>query len=94
MLGLSFEPLIGAISAGNCAVIKPSELAPASSALLVDLVRTYLDPKAVKVIEGGVSVCEQLLQQKWDKILFTGLQYIAYRPVWSFIKARKAYSVC
>lgn len=70
--GLSLEPLIGAIAAGCTAVIKPSELSPASSALLAEAIPTYIDSEAVKIIQGGVDVCGQLLQYKWDKILFTG----------------------
>ncbi|KAL8527522.1 hypothetical protein ACS0TY_005388 [Phlomoides rotata] len=70
--GLSLEPLIGAIAAGNSVVIKPSELAPASSSTLANLINTYLDTKAIKVIEGDASVGQHLLQHKWDKIFFTG----------------------
>ncbi|KAL8122162.1 aldehyde dehydrogenase family 3 member F1-like [Apium graveolens] len=70
--GLSLEPLIGAIAAGNVVVIKPSELAPACSAMLASVINKYLDNKAIKVFQGGVSVSQQLLQQKWDKIFFTG----------------------
>ncbi|KAF2312040.1 hypothetical protein GH714_027845 [Hevea brasiliensis] len=70
--GLSLEPLIGAIAAGNTMVLKPSELAPACSSLLANVMPTYLDTQAIKVIQGGPSVGEQLLQQKWDKIFFTG----------------------
>ncbi|XP_057988795.1 aldehyde dehydrogenase family 3 member F1 isoform X2 [Hevea brasiliensis] len=71
-LGLSLEPLIGAIAAGNTMVLKPSEMAPACSSLLANVMTTYLDTKAIKVIQGGPSIGEQLLQQKWDKIFFTG----------------------
>ncbi|KAI9195086.1 hypothetical protein LWI28_011458 [Acer negundo] len=70
--GLSLEPVIGAIAAGNTMVLKPSELAPASSAVLADAISTYLDNKAIKVIEGGPCVGQQLLHHKWDKIFFTG----------------------
>ncbi|XP_073267230.1 aldehyde dehydrogenase family 3 member F1 isoform X2 [Populus alba] len=70
--GLSLEPLIGAIAAGNTMVLKPSELAPASASLLANVLPTYLDSSAVKVIQGGPAVGERLLQQKWDKIFFTG----------------------
>ncbi|KAI3449955.1 hypothetical protein Pfo_006620 [Paulownia fortunei] len=70
--GLSLEALIGAIAAGNAVVLKPSEHAPASSSALANLIHSYLDTKAIKVIEGGASVGEQLLQLKWDKIFFTG----------------------
>ncbi|KAJ8751131.1 hypothetical protein K2173_016312 [Erythroxylum novogranatense] len=74
--GLSLEPLIGAIAAGNTVVLKPSELAPACSRLLSNCMPTYLDNKAVKVIQGGPDVGQQLLQQKWDKIFFTGSQEV------------------
>ncbi|XP_021728974.1 aldehyde dehydrogenase family 3 member F1-like [Chenopodium quinoa] len=70
--GLALEPLIGAIAAGCTAVIKPSELSPASSALLAKAIPAYVDPDAVKVIQGGIDVCGQLLLCKWDKIFFTG----------------------
>ncbi|CAL5437890.1 unnamed protein product [Camellia sinensis] len=70
--GLSLEPLIGAIAAGNVVVLKPSELAPACSSILAKTIHSYLDNKAVKVIQGSPSVGDQLLQQKWDKIFFTG----------------------
>ncbi|XP_031384550.1 aldehyde dehydrogenase family 3 member F1-like isoform X2 [Punica granatum] len=70
--GLSLEPLIGALAAGNVAVLKPSESAPASSSLLANLIPVYLDNKAVNVVEGGPDVGQQLLHKKWDKIFFTG----------------------
>nr|QTZ19585.1 aldehyde dehydrogenase family 3 member F1 [Bixa orellana]QTZ19590.1 aldehyde dehydrogenase family 3 member F1 [Bixa orellana] len=69
---LSLEPLIGAIAAGNAVILKPSELAPACSSLLANTLPTYLDNTVIKVIEGGPDVGEQLLEQKWDKIFFTG----------------------
>ncbi|XP_022638457.1 aldehyde dehydrogenase family 3 member F1, partial [Vigna radiata var. radiata] len=69
---LSLDPLIGAISAGNVVLIKPSDQAPACSSFLANTIPRYLDSNAIKVIEGGSNVCEQLLQQKWDKIFFTG----------------------
>ncbi|KAH1067163.1 hypothetical protein J1N35_032150 [Gossypium stocksii] len=71
-MGLSLEPLIGAIAGGNAVVIKPSELAPASSSLLANALPNYLDTQAIKVIEGGPAVGQQLLHHKWDKIFFTG----------------------
>ncbi|KAL0307870.1 UNVERIFIED_CONTAM: Aldehyde dehydrogenase family 3 member F1 [Sesamum angustifolium] len=69
---LTLDPLIGAISAGNTVVIKPSELAPACSSLLCRTIPCYLDSEAIKIIEGGSDVGEQLLQHPWDKIFFTG----------------------
>ena len=73
MLGLSLEPLIGALAAGNTVVLKPSELSPICSSLLANTLPTYLDGKAVKVISGGSDVGEQLLKHRWDKIFFTGI---------------------
>ncbi|KAI3834838.1 hypothetical protein MKW98_015951 [Papaver atlanticum] len=70
--GLAFEPLIGAIAAGNTVVLKPSELAPTCSSLLATIIPMYLDSKAIKVVEGGLTVAEGLLEMKWDKIFFTG----------------------
>ncbi|KAJ6930637.1 aldehyde dehydrogenase family 3 member H1-like [Populus alba x Populus x berolinensis] len=69
---LSMDPLIGAIAAGNAMVLKPSELAPASSALLAKLLPEYLDCSLIKVVEGAVSETSALLEQKWDKIFYTG----------------------
>eukprot|EP00271_Cylindrocystis_brebissonii_P011859 TRINITY_DN29840_c0_g1_i1.p1 TRINITY_DN29840_c0_g1~~TRINITY_DN29840_c0_g1_i1.p1 ORF type:complete len:488 (-),score=104.28 TRINITY_DN29840_c0_g1_i1:434-1897(-) len=69
---LSLLPLVGAIAAGNAVVLKPSELAPASSALLARLCRDYLDATAIRVVLGAVEETKVLLEQKWDKIFFTG----------------------
>ncbi|KAL8227234.1 hypothetical protein R6Q57_017066 [Mikania cordata] len=71
-IGLSLEPLIGALAAGNAVVLKPSELAPTCSSLLAATIRDYLDNSAVKVVEGGSDVGERLLRYKFDKIFFTG----------------------
>ncbi|KAM5577900.1 hypothetical protein ABKV19_008299 [Rosa sericea] len=69
---LSIDPVIGAISAGNAVVLKPSEIAPATSSLLAQLVEEYLDSSAVKVVEGAIPETTALLEQRWDKILYTG----------------------
>ncbi|CAM6083603.1 unnamed protein product [Calypogeia fissa] len=69
---LSLGPVVGAIAAGNVVVLKPSELAPATSATLAKLFPLYLDPLAVRVVEGGIPETTALLEQRWDKILFTG----------------------
>ena len=61
-----------AIAAGNCVVIKPSELAPASSALLAELVPQYLDADCIRVVEGGVPETSALLELPFDHILYTG----------------------
>jgi len=69
---LLVEPLAAALAAGNAAVVKPSELAPATSAVLTDLLRSHLDADAVQVVEGGPEVATELLEQRWDHIFFTG----------------------
>ncbi len=69
---LSLAPLAGAIAAGNAVVLKPSELAPATSAALARLLPRYLDPAAVRVVEGGIPETTELLDQRWDHIFFTG----------------------
>ena len=65
-------PLVGAVAAGNCAVIKPSELAPAASRAILDIVKSHLDSAAVAVIEGGLEETTALLDQRFDKIFYTG----------------------
>ncbi|OMO94969.1 Aldehyde dehydrogenase NAD(P)-dependent [Corchorus capsularis] len=74
---LSLDPVVGAIAAGNAIVLKPSEIAPASSSLLAKLVETYMDSSCIKVVEGGVTETSALLEQKWDKIFYTGNGRIA-----------------
>ncbi|KAJ9166676.1 hypothetical protein P3X46_021388 [Hevea brasiliensis] len=69
---LSLDPLVGAIAAGNAVVLKPSEIAPASSSLLSKLLVKYLDSSAIRVIEGAVAETSALLEQKWEKIFYTG----------------------
>ncbi|OAY23513.2 aldehyde dehydrogenase family 3 member H1 [Manihot esculenta] len=69
---LSLDPLVGAIAAGNAMVLKPSEIAPATSSLLSKLLLKYLDSSAIRVIEGAVAETTALLEQKWDKIFYTG----------------------
>jgi aldehyde dehydrogenase (NAD+) len=71
-LQLVLVPLAGALAAGCTAAIKPSELAPASSAALARLVPQYLDTDAVAVVEGGVPETTALLAEKWDTIFYTG----------------------
>ena len=71
-LYLSLAPLVAAVAAGNCAVLKPSELAPATSALLARLVPEYLDGEAIRVVEGDASTTQDLLAQGFDHALFTG----------------------
>nr|AMJ39510.1 aldehyde dehydrogenase H1 copy 1 isoform [Bixa orellana] len=69
---LSLDPVVGAVAAGNSVVLKPSELAPVTSSLLAKLVSQYLDRSCVRVVEGAVPETTALLEQKWDKIFYTG----------------------
>lgn len=69
---LALSPLIGAVAAGNCVVLKPSELTPHVSALLADLIADTFDPGHVTVVEGGADTSTELLKQPFDKIFFTG----------------------
>jgi aldehyde dehydrogenase (NAD+) len=69
---LLLQPLGAALAAGNCVAVKPSELSPATSALLAKEIRNRLDPSAVAVVEGDAAVAEELLQHKFDHIMFTG----------------------
>lgn len=69
---LVLSPLIPALAAGNCVVIKPSEIASATAHLLAELVPEYLDADAVQVVEGAVEETTELLKQRFDHILYTG----------------------
>ena len=71
-LQLCLAPLIGALSGGNCAVLKPSELSPATSALLASELPRYVDSQAVRVVEGDAELSARLLEQRFDHIFFTG----------------------
>lgn len=69
---LIFAPLVSAIAAGNCAVLKPSELAPNIAALVTNLVRECFDPRHVTSIEGGPEAAQALLTEQFDYIFYTG----------------------
>lgn len=69
---LLLAPLVGALAAGDAVVLKPSELAPATSAAMARLIPEYLDRRAVAVVEGGVEETTALLDERWDHIFFTG----------------------
>ena len=69
---LLVSPLAAAIAAGNTAVCKPSELAPATSEVLVRLADKYLDTDAIVFVEGGIPESTALLEQRWDHIFYTG----------------------
>ncbi|WP_099353850.1 aldehyde dehydrogenase [Fredinandcohnia onubensis] len=69
---LAFAPLIGAIAAGNCAILKPSELTPKTSELLTKLIREHFQEDYIAIVEGGVETSTALLEEKTDYIFFTG----------------------
>lgn len=69
---LTISPLVGALAAGNTAVIKPSEFAPATSAILKRIIEKTFDPAYVTVVEGAVEVNQSLLTKDFDFIFFTG----------------------
>ncbi len=69
---LTLAPYIAALAAGNCAILKPSELSPASSTLMASLIPRYLDGDAIAVIEGGKDEAAALLELAFDHIFYTG----------------------
>jgi aldehyde dehydrogenase (NAD+) len=69
---LQLAPLVGAMAAGNGAVLKPSELTSNVSALLFELVQATFEEGYIAVVEGGVEVSQALLEEKFDYIFFTG----------------------
>ena len=74
---LILAPLVAVIAAGNCAIVKPSELAPATSQLIAKLIPLYLDPQAVSVVEGAVEETTALLALPFDHIMYTGNGQVA-----------------
>ncbi|XWK86771.1 MAG: aldehyde dehydrogenase [Phormidium sp.] len=69
---LTISPLVGAIAAGNCAIVKPSEISPNTSSIIAKICQKTFDPAYIAVVEGGVETSKELLQQKFDHIFFTG----------------------
>ncbi len=71
-LQLLLSPLVAALAAGNCAVVKPSELAPNTADIIAKLLPDYLANEAVQVVTGGAEVAQELLAQRFDHIMYTG----------------------
>lgn len=69
---LLLSPLVGAVAAGNCAVLKPSEVTANTSDALARLVPRYLDADAIHLVEGGVEETTALLAERFDHIFYTG----------------------
>ncbi|MEU3231381.1 aldehyde dehydrogenase family protein [Nocardiopsis alba] len=76
-VNLALAPMVGALAAGNSVLLKPSELAPATSNALADLLPRYLDTEAVAVVEGGVPESTALLAERFDHIFYTGNSTVA-----------------
>ncbi len=75
-VNLSLIPLAGAIAAGNCAVLKPSEYSENVSALLKDMISKYFPENYIKVVTGDAEVSKKLLEYDFDYIFFTGSQKV------------------
>lgn len=73
---LVLSPMVASIAAGNCVVLKPSELAEATSELIADLIPKYMDTSAVAVYQGGVVETTELLKQRFDHIMYTGSETV------------------
>jgi aldehyde dehydrogenase (NAD+) len=71
-IALTLGPLLGALAAGNCVLVKPSELSEHSSRILAELIPRYLDPEVVQVIQGGAAETTLILKEKFDHIIYTG----------------------
>ena len=69
---LALCPLISAVAAGNQVVVKPSELTPKTSEIIVKIIHKVFDKNHVEVVEGGIEVSQKLLSERWDYIFFTG----------------------
>jgi aldehyde dehydrogenase (NAD+) len=74
---LLLDPLVGALAAGNTAILKPSEMAPATAAIVEKIISKAFDPKYVAVVTGAVEETTMLLEQKFDYIFYTGNGHVA-----------------
>ncbi|XP_059471477.1 aldehyde dehydrogenase family 3 member B1-like isoform X2 [Neocloeon triangulifer] len=71
-LQLTLLPMHGAVAAGNCVVLKPSEISPHSAKLIAELIPKYLDQECYQVVLGGVPETTLLLKERFDYIFYTG----------------------
>jgi aldehyde dehydrogenase (NAD+) len=69
---LTLQPLVGALAAGNTAVLKPSEHAPNVSNLIKKLIEEYFPPEIVQVFEGDGNIAADLMTRQFDHVFFTG----------------------
>jgi aldehyde dehydrogenase (NAD+) len=75
-VSLSLCPMISAIAAGNCVVLKPSEVSSNTARVMGELIDRYLDSECIRVHQGGIPMMEALLAERWDKIFFTGSTFV------------------
>ncbi len=71
-LNLTFGPLVSAIAAGNCVILKPSESTPATSQLMQEIIEKLFDPSEVALVQGEVDTAKALLELPFHHIFFTG----------------------
>ncbi len=76
-MSMVMAPLVGAVAAGNCAIMKPSEITSHTSAALARILPRYLDNEAFAVVEGGIPETTELLELPFDHILYTGNERVA-----------------
>ena len=76
-VALILEPLMAAITAGCCVMIKPSEISVASQDLMSEMIPKYLDSSAIRVVTGGPKETTLILEQRFDQIFYTGSANIA-----------------
>ncbi|MCX6285657.1 MAG: aldehyde dehydrogenase [Bacteroidetes bacterium] len=69
---LLINPLIGALSAGNCVALKPSELTPTIAGVMEEMIVEFFNPRYISFFNGEVELSKALLEEKWDQIFFTG----------------------
>jgi aldehyde dehydrogenase (NAD+) len=69
---LLIEPLIGAIAAGNCVVLKPSEVVPTVSAVITEMIEAVFDKSYIRSVQGGVETTTSLINAPFDYLFFTG----------------------
>lgn len=69
---LAIAPLIGAIAGGNCAIVKPSEIAAHTAQTIDHMLTTTFDKNYIAVVQGGIPEMNRLMQERFDKIFFTG----------------------
>ena len=74
---LLLDPLVGAIAAGNTAILKPSEMAPSTAKVITELIESKIDKKYIAVVNGGVEETTALLEQRFDYIFYTGNGHVA-----------------